>query len=189
MSATDDITWRVRPAEIGDIPALQEIEVDAGRRFRDIGMDSIADDDPFDDVVLGRHITDGTAWAAVDAEDRVLGYVLASMVDGEGHIDQVSVRFAAGRRGIGSALIREVCAWTEQRGIGSVTLTTFRDVSFNGPYYRTLGFVDIDDAQLGPELSAIRRNERETGIEVAPRVAMRRQLAARGTGRSGRDDE
>jgi GNAT superfamily N-acetyltransferase len=177
MNGATERGWRLRAAVLADIAQLQRLEIDAGRRFRDLGMDAIADDEPPTVELLSGHIVDGTAWVVVDAEDLVLGYALASMVDDEGHLDQVSVAEHAGRRGIGTALIGQVCSWTRQAGASTVTLTTFRDVGFNGPYYASLGFVEIDEAGCGPELRAIRRSEREHGLDIAPRVAMRRSLS------------
>ncbi|MBI5087370.1 MAG: GNAT family N-acetyltransferase [Actinobacteria bacterium] len=176
MTADRGAGWRLRAATVADVAAMQALEVDAGRRFREVGMDAIADDAPPHADLLAEHIAAGTAWVVVGDDDRPLGYALASTVDGEGHLDQVSVALDAGRRGIGTALIERVCAWAREHGMRSVTLTTFRDVGFNGPYYRSVGFTDVDDDSCGPELAAIRRRERAAGIEVAPRVAMRRRL-------------
>jgi GNAT superfamily N-acetyltransferase len=185
MSAPARDEFAVRPATAADIGAMQQLEIDAGRRFRELGMDAIADDDPPDAAVLADHVGGGTAWVAVDHRGSALGYALASVVDGEGHLDQVSVGHDAGRRGVGSALVEQVCAWARGCGFDAVTLTTFRDVAFNGPYYRKLGFVDLPDADLGPELTAIRDRERASAIEVAPRLAMRRRVAPG----SGGDDQ
>jgi GNAT superfamily N-acetyltransferase len=176
MSEPAGDEFALRPATAADIRALQELEIDAGRRFRELGMDPIADDDPPEAAVLADHVDRGTAWVAVDHRDRALGYALASTIDGEGHLDQVSVGHDAGRRGVGSALVEQVCAWARSRGFDAVTLTTFRDVAFNGPYYRKLGFVEVADAELGPELAGIRARERASAIEVAPRIAMRRRV-------------
>jgi hypothetical protein len=56
-----------------------------------------------------------------------------------------------------------------------MTLTTFRDVPWNGPYYAALGFEVIDD--LSPELAAMREHERAIGDDdFGPRVAMRLAL-------------
>ena len=33
-----------------------------------------------------------------------------------------------------------VCAWAARQGYESVTLTTFRSVAFNMPFYESLGF-------------------------------------------------
>ena len=161
---------------IDDVADLQALEVDAGHRFRALGMDEIADDDPPATELLEAHVGNSNAWVAVEPDGRIVGYALASMVDGEGHLDQVSVADDAGRRGIGTALIEQVCSWTRRQGAVSVTLTTFRDVAFNGPYYESLGFIALDESQCGPELAAIRDNEIDLGLDIAPRVAMRRRL-------------
>jgi GNAT superfamily N-acetyltransferase len=168
--------WMLRPATSADIGAMQALEVDAGRRFRDIGMDEIADDDPPAIDLLEAHIANGSAWVVTDTDGQALGYAVASMVDDEGHLDQVSVAEHAGRRGVGTALTDEVCAWSRNRGAMAVTLTTFRDVAFNGPYYASLGFVVADEIDCGPELRAIRQNEHDLGLDIAPRIAMRRPL-------------
>jgi GNAT superfamily N-acetyltransferase len=168
--------WVLRPATTDDVGAMQALEVDAGRRFRDLGMDEIADDDPPAHDLLVAHIHNASAWVVVDSSGAAVGYALASMVDDEGHLDQVSVAEHAGRRGVGAALIKHVVDWSRDHGASSVTLTTFRDVAFNGPYYRSLGFVDVPEAQCGPELLAIRHNEQDLGLDIAPRVAMRRSF-------------
>ena len=54
-----------------------------------------------------------------------------------------------------------------------------RDVAWNGPYYRRLGFVDVPDEQLGPGLAALRAHESELGLDVSIRCAMRLELPQR----------
>lgn len=176
----------VRLATVAEIAAMQRIEVDAGRRFARIGMHEIANDPPPDAAVLAMHIETRTAWVAVVDDPaagpagRVLGYALASVVDGEAHLDQVSVADDAGGRGIGTALIEQVCTWAGRTDVGvvhhSVTLTTFADVAWNAPMYARLGFEELDD--LGPELAAIRAAEVAHGFDrLGRRLAMRRILA------------
>jgi GNAT superfamily N-acetyltransferase len=179
------MAWRVELATFDDIPLMQAIEVDAGRRFRDLGMDAIADDDPPAGPMLEAYVDNGCAWVVVEDDGQTLGYALASMVDDEGHLDQVSVAERAGRRGLGAALIEQVCAWTLYQGAVTVTLTTFRDVPFNGPFYESLGFVVVDEVDCGVELRAVRQFERDLGLDIAPRVAMRRTL--RSAGNDARD--
>jgi hypothetical protein len=54
---------------------------------------------------------------------------------------------------------------------GPLTLTTFRDVPWNGPYYERIGFRLVDDP--GPELRA--QIDHEAWLEdLGPRIAMRR---------------
>ena len=58
----------------------------------------------------------------------------------------------------------------------ALTLLTFRDVAWNGPYYRRLGFAEMPDDQLDPELAALRVHEAELGLDVSIRCAMRRPI-------------
>ena len=167
----------IRPATADDVEVMQAIEVDAGERFRAIGLDVIADDEPPTAQELHRHLADSTAWVA-ESGGQVVGYATASVVDGDGHLDQVSVLGSAARQGIGRALIDRVEAWASDAGLPALTLTTFRDVAWNGPYYERLGFRDLADGELGRELAAIRRSEVDAGIEVLPRVAMTRPVTA-----------
>lgn len=165
----------IRPATADDIEVMRAIEVDAGERFRSIGLDVIADDEPPTDQELHRHLADDTAWVAESA-GRVVGYATASVVDGDGHLDQVSILGSAAGRGIGRALVDRVVTWTHEAGRPALTLTTFRDVAWNGPYYERLGFRQLAEDELGPELAALRRSEVAAGIEVLPRVAMARPV-------------
>jgi GNAT superfamily N-acetyltransferase len=166
----------IRTATADDVEVMRAIEVDAGERFRSIGLDVIADDDPPSPEQLRRHVADGTAWVA-ESDGRVAGYATASVVDGDGHLDQVSVLGSAAGRGVGRALVARVEQWTRDAGLPAVTLTTFRDVAWNGPYYERLGFTTLAEDDLGPELAAIRRFEIEAGLDVMPRVAMIRAVA------------
>ena len=67
----------IRPASHEEIGTLQQLEVDAGSRFRDIGLDSVADDPPPAGETLIVHIQRGTAWVAILGGE-VVGYALAS---------------------------------------------------------------------------------------------------------------
>ncbi|MEM9655012.1 MAG: GNAT family N-acetyltransferase [Actinomycetota bacterium] len=165
----------IRESTLDDIPELQDIEVDAGELFRLVGLDTIADDDPPGASTLAQHINVGTAWTA-ELDSVVTGYALASEVDGMGHLDQVSVRRAGAGRGIGRLLIDQVCLWATGRGYDALTLTTFVDVPWNGPYYERLGFQRVPASGYGPQLERIRRLEGAAGLDVAPRAVMRLPL-------------
>lgn len=170
----------IRPAVASDVGTMQAIEVDAGARFRAIGLHVVADDPPPDAAVLLDVIASGLAWIAEERSEGgdgplvPVGYALASVVDGDGHLDQVSVLDRASGRGIGSALLAVVLAWSAAAGHPAVTLTTYRDVPWNGPWYSRLGFVEIEESVLTPDLRAILERERAIGLEPPARIAMRR---------------
>src|SRR6266568_4857348 len=110
------------------------------------------------------------------AAGRPVGYLLADLVDGAVHVEQVSVHPDAARQGIGRALIDHVARWAGRKGAEAVTLTTFRDVPWNASYYLRLGFRRLAEEELGPQLRAVRRREAAQGLDRWPRVCLRRDL-------------
>jgi GNAT superfamily N-acetyltransferase len=166
----------IRLAGPADFPAIQAVEDAAGLHFAEIGWTTIADDPGPTDEDLAPAAAAGALWVAEDADGRIVGWAEAGVVDGEGHLHQVSVRPEHEGAGLGTALLDVVVGWTAARGLPSLTLTTFRDIRWNGPWYERRGFVVLDDGDLGPELAAIRERERARGLDVGPRVAMRRSL-------------
>ncbi len=166
----------IRDARLDDIPALRDIERAAGQCFADIGMGKVADDEPLSEETLRGYQRSGRAWVAVDDLDRPIGYLVADILDGNAHIEQVSVLPANMRKGLGRALIEHLAAWASGHGMRSVTLTTFADVPWNGPYYRRLGFEELTEEEIGPELRDRRTEEARCGMDTWPRICMRRAL-------------
>jgi GNAT superfamily N-acetyltransferase len=104
------------------------------------------------------------------------GYLLAAPVDGNLHIEQVSVHPDFARRGVGRALIDHLAELAAADGIPALTLTTFVHVAWNAPYYLRCGFRSLGQTELTPGLVAIRRQESAHGLDLWPRVCMRRDL-------------
>ncbi|RKT56271.1 GNAT family N-acetyltransferase [Saccharothrix australiensis] len=157
---------QIRPALPAEFPTLQAIEVASGEPFRAHGMPDIADDDPMPlDVLRGLHV-----WVAADPEP--VAWIAAEPVDGYAHVEQVSVHPDHARRGIGAALLDHVQDWAAARGLRGLTLTTFRAIPWNAPYYERLGFREV--AEPTPGLAAIVAAEAARGLDPAERVCLRR---------------
>jgi len=69
-------------------------------------------------------------------------------------------------------LVRAVCEWATVSGYALLTLTTFRDVPWNYPFYARLGFVEISRETSRPELAAIVLDEADRGLDPETRVVM-----------------
>ena len=82
---------------------------------------------------------------------------------------------AHGHRGLGTRLLKTVCQWSDERGYPGVTLSTFRDVPWNGPYYARHGFRVLAPEELGPDLQSVVEGERSRGLRMVLRVIMRRE--------------
>lgn len=151
---------------------MQDVERAAGQLFADYGMPDIAAHPPLDEGTLIEYARGGRAWVA-EVSGLVVGYSLAEIVDGCGHLEQVSVDPRYGRQGLGHGLIQTVAKWAGAQGFTALTLITFRDVPWNGPYYAALGFQVLDDAALTSRLRALRTHEHDLGLEPALRQVMR----------------
>jgi GNAT superfamily N-acetyltransferase len=131
-------------------------------------------DDPLSVVELQEFVVGGRAWVATDAVDVPVAYLLSAVVDAAAHVEQVSVSRACRGGGIGAALIDHLSSTAARDDHRWVTLTTFRDVPWNAPYYERLGFTTVGPAEYGPELAALMEDEASRIPGNSPRVAMRR---------------
>src|SRR6185503_20500507 len=95
-----------------------------------------------------------------------VGFALVEMLsDGLPHLDEVDVHPCHGRRGVGTELVRTVCEWVARRGLSGLTLTTFRAVPWNMPFYARLGFEEVTPAAWRPEVEAVVRDEAARGLD------------------------
>jgi ribosomal protein S18 acetylase RimI-like enzyme len=76
--------------------------------------------------VLAGYAEDGRAWFAVDDSGQPIGYILVDIIDGGGHIEQVSVAPAHHGQGIGRSLIEQAESWGISRSLSALTLTDLR---------------------------------------------------------------
>lgn len=177
-----DVTggMRIRAARPSDLPVMRDIERAAGRWFGDIGMPEIAADEPLSLPELASYQRDHRAWVAADDAGVPAAYLIADIVDGNMHVEQVSVHPRAARRRVGRALLEHAAARAAAGGIRALTLTTFAEVPWNAPYYARLGFRVLGDGELSPGMRAIRDREVAHGLHRWPRVFMRRDVDVSG---------
>jgi GNAT superfamily N-acetyltransferase len=166
----------IRPTKSSDLPTIQQIELAAGELFRAIGMTDIADHPVPTIEVLAGFQRAGRSWVAVDEADQPVGFILVKLVDARVHIEQVSIHPDCARRRIGRDLVDHVENWAAAQGISALSLTTFRDVQWNGPYYERLGFAELSPPDWGPELAALMADEAEHGLDPELRIAMVRPI-------------
>jgi GNAT superfamily N-acetyltransferase len=155
---------------------LQAIQLAAGGTFREIGMNAVAESPPLAAESLSGYRNAGRAWVAADDHDEPVGFVVADVVDGCAHIDQVSVHPAYAHQRIGAALLDHVEGWAARHGLPALTLITFRGVPWNAPYYERLGFHELPAAEVTPGLAALAEAAARGSPDRSVRVCMRRDL-------------
>ncbi|MBB6121959.1 GNAT superfamily N-acetyltransferase [Nocardiopsis algeriensis] len=161
----------IREMRPRDVPRLVEVSLAADTLFADAGV-VLPPDDPRE---LLEHA--GRVLVAVSGAAPV-GLAATVAVDGSAHLEQLAVHPSSGRRGIGSALLEAVCAEAAAAGGDRMTLTTFRDLPWNAPWYAARGFSVWAREEWGPGLERVWAAE--APIRVLPRVAMVRNLARTG---------
>lgn len=167
---------RARP---GDVPRLAAIELAAAALLEGHAPAAV-----LREVTEGSRLQgaqrQGRLWVAL-AGSRPVGFAHVELLEpGSAHLEEIDVHPDHGRRGLGRRLVAEVCRWAARLGHRGVTLTTFRDVPWNAPFYARLGFVEIPPAELSPALDAVLRREALAGIDRTRRVAMRWRVPAPG---------
>jgi GNAT superfamily N-acetyltransferase len=162
----------IRTARRDELPRLQDIEVAAGAMFRSVGMDAVADDPPPELNALAAHQRAGRIRVAIDAAGLPVAYLVLGEIDGWAHIDQVTVHPTHAGQGLGRSLIREAARLAAADGLHGLTLTTFRDVPWNAPYYARLGFTEVAERRWSEGIRRVVTEEDAHGLNRWPRVVM-----------------
>jgi GNAT superfamily N-acetyltransferase len=163
----------IRPARPDDLAALPLIERAAAAQFRATPYAYLADDDLVSAEV---DLAQEYVWVAVDQADQPIGFAIVRLLDESVHLHELDVHPDYARQGLGRRLIATVADWARARGATALTLTTFADVPWNGPYYARLGFRTLDLTTLSPGLQAVRQGEADAGLPMAQRVCMQIDL-------------
>jgi GNAT superfamily N-acetyltransferase len=166
----------VRALRADEIERARAIERAAGVLFHAVGMDDIAGHEPMAAAELEEYRSAGRAWVVADDTDTPVAYGIALVVDGNGHLEQLSVHPDRAGRRLGARLIDHVVDWSRDEGLPAVTLTTFRAVPWNAPYYERCGFTVLADRDVGPELRERIEEEAGYGLDPALRVCMIRPV-------------
>lgn len=185
---------RVRPATEQDLAVLGDVEAAADTTFEALlGPSPFGDSPPpagteraAEPGFLLAAVVDGAdmGWAedpvppgsSLAHGDRPAGFVHVLERDGQAHLEQLAVLPGYQGLGLGTALVEAACTEARRRGHLSITLRTYADIPFNGPFYARRGFVEVP----APRTDLHRELERaEQAVDLARhgrRVVMRRDL-------------
>jgi len=171
-----DPTYTITAARPEDLSRLAGIELAAARLLEGHAPESVLNETTSLDV-LKRARREGRLWVAL-ADDLPAGFAHVEVIEpGAAHLEELDVHPDHGRRGLGAKLIRAVCQWAASNGYGAVTLTTFRDLPWNAPFYSRLGFDVVAPEHLSASLRASVEDETRRGLDPSRRVVMKRPSA------------
>lgn len=175
MQQASSVTFRF--AAPHDAHAVRTIEFEAGQRFASVGMAGIADAPPMEMDLVNRKIAAQQIVVAVAAGETCVGFVMFEPQATRLYVQELDVLTAYAGQRVGAALIEQVAQLARAQQLTQLTLSTYREVPWNAPYYRRLGFRDIEEAELDAALIERRDAHIARGLDESKRVFMRRDLA------------
>lgn len=169
--------YRIRLANPEDLPSLADVETAAAKLFLSVGIDGSFLEGSVAEGLLQQAQEQRRLWVAVRGAVCV-GFALALFPSpDEPWLEELDVHPDHARRGIGRALVERVVSWARERNATSLSLSTFRDVAWNGPFYRTLGFHPLSPEKYSAQIEEVVEEERSRGLPMDRRVILRLELA------------
>jgi GNAT superfamily N-acetyltransferase len=130
----------IREASEDDLATLPALEAEADRLFETIGIGPLPAPGPVEALRQAKVV--------LVAGEPPQGFARIELLAGTAHLEQLSVHPGAMQHGLGRSLLRAACSWAREAGYRDITLATYRDVTWNGPFYASEGFAEagpVDD--------------------------------------------
>lgn len=173
----DGYFWRDMRED--DRERLAEIDRQADRLFLETGIANImaiATGPQTPPQVFNAMLDACRVIVACSTDGRPVGLAAVQRFRDDIYLRLLAVDPDHGRRGIGSSLLILAIENGRRRGAARCVLSTFRDVSFNQPYYERHGFAELPlDAATLPLRQQFKADIPE-GIDAVQRLLMVREL-------------
>jgi GNAT superfamily N-acetyltransferase len=124
----------VRTARPDDLAILPDVERAADTMFASLGIGPLPDPCTVSEL--------HEALVVLVVGDPAVGFARIDPVAGGAHLEQLSVHPDAGQQGRGRELLRASVQWAKDHDYPELTLATYRDIMWNGPFYASEGFVE-----------------------------------------------
>lgn len=173
------IDFTLRIGHRGELSTLVDIDDDACVLFVLAGFDvDLPAEHPYTRAERARWqrcLGRGSVVVA-DSGEAPVGFSALDVLDGAAYLEQLSVRRAHMRRGLGSALLASALTGAMSGGADAMWLTTYDHLPWNRPFYERHGFECVAEADCGPALRLELAHQRAWLPFPERRVAMRRAL-------------
>ena len=162
----------IREARADELATLPDIERSAASLFEGAGqpMDILTSVTPAE--VWAPRQAAGTVWVADAGTGEPVGFLAAEVFKDELHVWELDVRREAQGQGLGRRLMAHAIDWARARGLARLTLTTFRKIAWNAPFYASLGFREAAGEDLSVRLAEVLSLEMSKGLDPSNRCAM-----------------
>lgn len=147
----------IRVATTSDVEQICRIDTDASSRFSAVpALADLADGShgPLATRTVDYWMVTGTVYLIEEA-GATLGFTAVQPKDGVLYIAELSVVASRQGQGLGGMLLEQVFDVAARQGrdsgstVARVSLTTYPDVPWNGPWYRKRGFQEVSPESIG----------------------------------------
>ncbi len=165
-------TYQIRLARENELYQLNTIEEAASKLFENTKFALEVDQDSLSIDLLREQQAKDLVWVAVDDRDNPVGFAVVIVMGDLIHLHELSVDPEHGRKGLGTRLIETIIQFAKSSGFTGVTLSTFRDIPWNAPFYKKLGFREMKEEEIGINLQNIKTEEAQKGLPISERILM-----------------
>lgn len=161
---------RIRLANESDVPLLDDVEQSAAKAFigSKVGYVQSRSVEP---ALLIKLCREKTLWVAADESGKPVGFAACYPLHGFFYLHEISVSRECQGHGIGRRLMNTIEIYALDHGFPYIGLVTFRDIRWNGPFYKSMGYKEIaPDLYTG--LHAKFMEGVEAGMDAAQRCVM-----------------
>lgn len=148
--------------------SLMAIEVEANDAWAHIPDLAVFTGTHAPEEMYNTWLSEGTVFVAHDeaAGGKAVGFVAIMPMDGVVYVAEISTAKACQGRGVGSALMAKVFEYArsqakESKSKARISLTTFREITWNKPWYVKRGFREVEAETLGEAHVEKMRSDRE----------------------------
>lgn len=151
-----------RAARPEDLVALPAVELSAARAFRGLDVPERVFEEFTPAEAWSARQAAGTLWVSASASG-IQAFLGGTAHGPRLHIDEFAVAQEHQGQGIGRRMLDGVIAEARARGFARISLTTFRSVPFNAPFYASAGFRIWSPAP--PDIETALANEAARGLK------------------------
>jgi len=166
----------IRPGSIEELGEAIAIDEDACALYEQAGLRfDIGPDHPFARAEYARWrlaASRGQLFFATSEDDQPLGLLVLGFVDGEPHLDQLSVRTAAMGRGLGTRLLSFAIEWA---GSSAIWLETYAHLPWNRSFYERHEFAVVPPESAPDGVRAFLSEQQKWLPAPEQRIAMCRR--------------
>jgi GNAT superfamily N-acetyltransferase len=157
-------TITIRPGRTGDLAFLDPIDASGAETFARYGQPLADGSPPAPPGHWAAVLTSGLLCIADAADAGPVGFLAGERAEGGLYVAQLNVAMQHQRQGVGRRLMLAAIDWARGERLTAVTLTTFRDIPWNAPFYAMLGFVEPPPNALPAHLVAHLADEAARGF-------------------------